>query len=211
MLQLIKYINDPLIHTIEVENKNYNLIQIEWRKTDFSYNKKPIGLTLHLIHSDYKTIDKLNIIIPLDFVENINNVESFKNINYRKMDSFFALHTPTNVENINVEKTNKIQDNFNLFINYNKKYNINNINTNLLLKNNNDIPIYECCKNTIGKITHMNLCLLKTIIELNDTNYMIKEENGNVNIVIEPNIINKDTGLLIRSYIEKDTNLIYLK
>ena len=103
-------------------------------------------------------------------------------------------------------------DTFNLSIDYTeRKYNIKNINANLLLKSTNEILPYECCKTTIGQITNMNLCLLKTIIESNNTNYIVKEENGNMNLIIEPNIINEDIGLLIRSYINKDDNLIYLK
>jgi len=77
-------INDPMIHTIEVDKKNYNLVKIEWRKTNFTYNKKPVGLTLHLLHNDYN-MNRLNIIIPLDFItENINLEEGFKNIYYNK-------------------------------------------------------------------------------------------------------------------------------
>ena len=33
-------INDPLIHTIEVDNKNYNLVKVELRKTNFTINNK---------------------------------------------------------------------------------------------------------------------------------------------------------------------------
>lgn len=227
-------INDPLLHTIEVDNNNYNLVKIEWRKTNFTLNNKPIGLTLHLIHSDYKTSAKLNIIIPLDLIDINENIESFKNIFYNKMDNFFKTHIPTslvdtkrtfsNLDNSitdlsnsfsdigdTTENTNEFKNKFNLSINYKRKYNIKNININSLLKNKNEIPIYQCCKNTIGPIIYMNLCLLKIIIESNNMYYIIKEENGNISLITEPNIFDEDNGLFIRSYINPDENLIFLK
>ena len=232
-VKINQIINDPLIHTIEVDDKNYNLVQVEWRKTNFQFNGKPIGLSLHLIHSDYKTSEKLNIIIPLDLVDDNENVESFRNIFYNKMDNFFKIKTPeiidenkktfsnldktiadlknsfSDIGNIN-ENTNKLKGKFNLSIKYKRKYNIKNININSLLKNKNEIPIYQCCKNTIGPVIKMNLCSLKTIIESNNMYYIIKEENGNTNLITEPNIFNEENGLIIRSYIEPDDNLIYL-
>ena len=77
--------------------------------------------------------------------------------------------------------------------------------------NKNDIPIYECCTNTIGPTTYIDLCILKRIIESNEKFYIINEENGNINLIIEPNLIDEDIGLFIRNIIEKDNNLIYLK
>jgi hypothetical protein len=209
-ISINQIINDPLINTIEVDNKNYNLLQIEWRNTNFTFNNTQIGITLHLIHSDYITSNKLNIIIPLDFVENIDNIESFKNVYYNKMDSFFK-PAIANINNINSFIENKLKGTFRLNLKYKRKYNIKQINTNLLLNNKNNIPIYQCCKNTIGTITQINLCLLKKIIESNDKFYIIKEENGNTNLITEPNIINEDNGLFIRNIIQKDDNLIYLK
>jgi hypothetical protein len=227
-------INDPLMHTIEVDNKNYNLVQIEWRKTNFSFNNNPIGLTLHLIHSDFNNLEKLIIIIPLDFVDDTGNIETFKNVFYNKMDDFFTVRVPqainTEVKKFSnlddtladignsffdigniTEKTNNLKGKFKLSIKYKRKYDIKNINTDSLIKNQNEIPIYQCCKNTIGPTIHMNLCLLKSIIESNETFYNIKEENGNINLITEPNFINENYGLLIRSYIEQDENLLYLK
>ena len=209
-ISINQIIEDPLINTIEVNNKNYNLLQIEWRNTNFTFNNIPIGLTLHLIHSDYKTTEQLNIIIPLDFVENIDNIESFKNVYYNKMDSFFKTST-TISNNVNSFTKNNLKEKFRLNLNYKRKYNIKKINTNLLLNNKNNIPIYQCCKNTIGTITQINLCLLKNIIESNDKFYTIKEENGNINLIMEPNIIDEDIGIFIKSIINKDDNLIYLK
>ena len=205
-------INDPLVHTIEIDNNNYNLVQIEWRKTNFMFNGKPIGLTLHLIHSDFKNLEKLNIIIPLDFLESDENIESFKNVFYKRMDNFFKTHVPKAIEKLDkMIDLNKMKGKFNLSIKYKRKYNIKDININSLLKNKEEIPIYECCKNTVGAVIHMNLCILKTIIESSNVYYIIKEENGNTNLIIEPNIFNEENGLLIRNYLEPDNNLIYLK
>jgi len=202
-------ISDPLIHTIEINNYNYNLVQIEWRKTNFTFNGNKVGLTLHLIHSDYETSKKLNIIIPLDLVD--EQIESFINTNYIKMDNYFKKPSDPKNKNKIINNVNELKGEFNLLINYKRKYNIKNININSLLKNKDDIPNYQCCKNTIGNRVHINMCLLKPIIELNDVCYIIEEENGNTNLIMEPNIFNEDIGLLIRSYINKDINLLYLK
>ena len=126
------------------------------------------------------------------------------------MDSFFKT-SKTISNNIKSFTENKLKGKFRLNLKYKRKYNIKKINTNLLLNNKNNIPIYQCCKNTIGTITQINLCLLKKIIESNDKFYTIKEENGNTNLITEPNIINEDNGLFIRNIIQKDDNLIYLK
>jgi hypothetical protein len=265
-------INDPLIHTIEVDNKNYNLVKVELRKTNFTINNKQIGLTLHLIHTDYRSINNFIIIIPLDLnnLDQNNNIlddtnlddtnlddtnlddtnldntnlddtttESFKNIFYKKMDNFFKKYNPLKdinkeislkditrniplkditkeINNINKDIKNinkdikKLKNQFNLSISYKRKYDIKNININSLVKKD-DIPIYECCKNTIGNIIRMNLCQLKTIIENNDNYYIIKDQNENTNLITEPNIFNEDSGLLIRNYIESDNNLLYIK
>ena len=180
-----------MIHTIEVDKKNYNLVKLEWRKTNFTFNNKPIGLTLHLLHNDYY-MNRLNIIIPLDFV-NDKIEEGFKNIYYNKMENLFKAFNPeidisTNnfskkkffnldkkftklnnsfsdiglINDIEIKNKNK----FNLFFKYLRKYNINDINTNQLLKED-QIPIYQCCDKTIGPIIKINLCQLKTIIENN--------------------------------------------
>lgn len=227
-------INDPLLHTIEIDNINYNLVLVEFRKTNFTFDGKPIGLTLHLTHSDYNKQEKFNIIIPLDFVDDDENIETFKNLFYNKIDNFFTKHIPEALEKIdnknihlindinnigNVKKKtdylknkfNNLKNKFNLFIKYNRIYNIKDLNINKILHDQNQIPSYQCCKNTIGPVIHMNLCLLKVIIEKNNLFYIIKEENGNTNLIIEPNIFNENNGLLIRSYIDFDDNLIYLK
>ena len=70
-----------------------------------------------------------------------------------------------------------------------------------IFKDDINIPKYECCGKTIGPTHNMNLCPLKTIIENNNTFYMIKEENGNENLITEPSVYNKENGLLIRDYI----------
>jgi hypothetical protein len=211
-ISINQIINDPLINTIEVDNENYNLLQVEWRNTNFTFNNTPIGITLHLIHSDYKTSNKLNIIIPLDFVEDVDNIESFKNVFYNKMDTYFTPATVNNKSDTSFSKNeNKLTHKFRLNLKYKRKYNIKKINTNLLLNEKNNIPIYQCCKNTIGTITQINLCILKNIIESNNKFYIIKEENGNTNLITEPNIINEEAGLFIKNNIQKDENLIYLK
>lgn len=210
-IKIYQIINDPKNNILYINNKIYYLIQIEWRKTNFTFNNKKVGLTLHLIHTDFKSSDKLIIIIPLDLVKNINNIniiENMENINHNKkfanVDNIIS-----NINNI-FEDTSNYINKFNLSINYKRIYNIKDININLLLKNKNIIPMYQCCKNTIGPVININLCFLKIIIETSKY-YIIKEENGNTNYIIEPNILNEEEGLLIISYIQKDNNLLYLK
>ena len=218
LVSINQIINDPLIHTIEVDKKNYNLIQIDIRKTNFTYNNKIIGLTLHLIHSDYVSLYNFNIIIPLDFVSDISSIETFKNINYKKMNTFFKKHIPSTINTIKNSGTvaststnNKSNNAYNLLIKYKRPYNIKKINTNFLFSSKTEIPTTNGYVNTTGPIVNLNLCSLKPIIENNSQYYIIKEENGNTNLITEPNIINNEYGNLIRNYINKDKNLLYIK
>jgi len=116
-ISIYQTIIDPLLHTVNIDNISYNLLQIEWRKTNFTFNNINVGLTLHLIHSSYDSVNKLIIVIPLDFVDNSelnDNLEGFRNIKYYKMDSYLKNHIPEiNDENIlmtinkNIETINK--------------------------------------------------------------------------------------------------------
>ena len=66
---------DPLEHTIEVDNVNYNLTSIRWKASKFTYNKQQVGLELHLIHQNFNSINKVIIVIPLSLTD--DNVTSF--------------------------------------------------------------------------------------------------------------------------------------
>ena len=219
-ISINQIINEPLIHTIEVDNKNYNLIQIEWRKTNFMFNGKQVGLTLHLIHNNYKTSENLNIIIPLDLISNYDEIETFININYKKMDDFFTLGSPQVIDKVNIitnyndqinENLKILKNKFKLLTNYKRNYDIKVYNIDSLLSDKNVIPQYECCKNTIGPITKINLCKLKTIIESKKIYHIINEENGNNNLIVEPNIFNEEIGIIIMTLINTDPNLLYIK
>jgi hypothetical protein len=214
--QIVKY---PKNNIMKIDDKNYYLIQIEWRKTNFTIDNKKIGLTLHLIHTDYISPNKVIIIIPLDLVKDKNEINIVENmINIDKLLDKLDI----DVDKKKMIKVNDILNNiyenvktlsgyYKLFIEYKRKYDIKNVNVDLLLKNKIEIPMFQCCKNTIGPVTNIDLCVLKKIIETSSTNYMIKEQNGNTNLIIEPNIFNENDGLQMISYIQKDENLTYMK
>jgi len=75
-ISIYQDIIDPLFHTIEINNKNYNLMSISWKKSNLSYNNKKVGLELHLNHRNYISINSLIIVIPLDFINEWSSVTS---------------------------------------------------------------------------------------------------------------------------------------
>ena len=82
-------ITEPQLHSITVDGKDYYLTQFEWKKSKFSWDNNPIGLDLHLIHTDYIYNNSLKIILPLNLTDdyNLENItENFVNVLYKKMD-----------------------------------------------------------------------------------------------------------------------------
>jgi len=63
------------------------------------------------------------------------------------------------------------------------------------------LPVYQCCQNTIGPLITFDLSLLNNIIINSNTIFTLEEENGDFNYIIEPVPFNQEIGLLIRSLI----------
>jgi hypothetical protein len=158
-ISIYQDIIDPLQHTIEFDNTNYNLISLRWKISKFSYNNRPVGLELQLVHQNYESINNLIIILPLDLINN-NNIESFKNINYAKMSNKFNLYTDSILEDYDNNnfidplyfqkgiKTDLVISNLKNIYNLNLKHNDSKYSLNKLISSEVLIPNYECCKNS---------------------------------------------------------------
>jgi len=253
---------DPLLHTIDIDNSNYNLTNVEWRKSKLLWNNKPVGLELHLTYYNFISINSCNVIIPLDLVNNTTQVDNtFQTVdNTTQVDNTFqTVYNTTQVDNTFQTINNDTQvDNtfqtegfintyykpmdttikpvedimaqvsdstmldsikkiipdetniFNLNLNYNRPYDINNISLNNLLNSNDKIPEYECCGITIGNIKKLDLCIISTIVNYMTKLYSLKDINCNDILVTEPVPFNETIGLLIRNNIIDDPNIIYL-
>lgn len=240
---------NPMIQTAELDGKNYNLVRVEFKKSQFSWNGKPIGLNLHLVHNTYNSTLNNSIVLPIDLTsddnqtlietfKNQSQVETFKNIFYKKMDNAIKYIEPTfaevtdvinkdkyfNLDNTIANIQNSFSDigesvgnitkekgKFNLLLKYKRKYDIKNVSINNLLNNKNQIPKYQCCKQSIGPVVDFNLCLLQKIIMEMPNIYVLDEENGNKLLITEPIPFNEDIGLYIRDLIVEDPNIVYLK
>jgi hypothetical protein len=209
---------DPLMHTMEIDGKNYNLLQVQFKKSPFSWNGRNIGLCLHLVHTNYQSNKNIELVIPLDLAESVIEVEPFVNVYYKRMDDSLKQYEP---EEADVDKDHKIlnQKNketknekgiFNLGLKYKHKYDMNKYSINNLIGNYNIIPSYECCKNTVGQIVTMKLCDLVPVIRSKIKFYMLLDESSNILYVTEPVPINEELGLRIRNEIEND-DTVYLK
>ena len=80
-ISIYQDIIDPLQHTIDIDNVNYNLTSIRWKRSKLLYDGKPIGLEMHLVHQNFNSIYKLTIVIPLDLTNNTNNNTNDNNDN----------------------------------------------------------------------------------------------------------------------------------
>jgi hypothetical protein len=210
---------DPLNNTCDIDDINYNLINIEFRKSNFSYYNNPIGLELHLIHTNYNSIYNYNIIIPLDLNSNPKqkNNENFINIFYNKMDQSIKTSEPilaeitddTKLDSTLLTKINfynkikKEKNKFNLKLLYDKTYDVNTVSINKLINNSNLIPNYQCCGTIIGPYKEFNLCIINTIIN-NSNFYILEDEYGNNILITDPAPFNEDIGLLIRNNISQN-------
>lgn len=231
-ISIYQNIIDPLLHTIELDGNNYNLMSIAFKKTQFSWNHQEIGLAIHLKHTNYLSVSHMTIIIPLDLIK---PVENFKNIFYnKKLSTIFEDDTYLN--NIADDEKEIIKkDYFNLNNNYanignsfpdineNKNENtikeINIFNLNIQHKKNfnidniisiNNIPSYQCCTDSIGPLIKIIFCNIEATINNNNKFFSLKESN-NLILITEPMPFSEEIGLYIRSNIIKDTNEIYIK
>lgn len=216
---------DPLLQTALIDSKLFYFVKLEFRKSKLLWNGKKIGLELHLIHNDYINTPNLHIVLPLDLVDNKKVVEGFKNVLYNKMEvdelndklvDYLDVKDDISKDfklsgyNIKFKKEVKESKNkFNLMLNYSRSYDINKININNLI--NNNIPEYECCVETIGDYMTLRFCNLQKIILNMEKFYTLEEETNNVLLITEPVPFDEDLGLLIRSNIELDDSIVYIK
>jgi hypothetical protein len=61
-------IAEPMIQTVEIGGVDYNLSKVEWKTSPFSWKDKQVGIDLHLIHTNYKSMTTVTILIPLDLL-----------------------------------------------------------------------------------------------------------------------------------------------
>ena len=224
---IFQEITDPLSNTCDINSNNYNLINVEFRKSKFLYNNTAIGLELHLMHINYDSMPNYNIIIPLDLTNNpyASNTENFINVLYKKMDltvktfeNEFAEITNETQLDATVLKNNNItniiqkeKDIFNLKLNYKRPYDINSVSVNKLIDDPNLISNYECCGTVIGHVKQFNLCLLNSIINSTSNFHVIKDNNNNNYLIGEPIPFNEDTGLLMRTNLTDNQTIKYIK
>lgn len=216
-------INDPLIHTMEIDNQNYNLLKIEWVRNNFQYNGREVGLCLQLVHSSYLSPQQIKIVFPLNLVVD-QATEAFENLFYNKnadllnngghydwqdLNDIQDLKFDFNKQNIqnSFSDIGDLDDNyssgqFNLHLDNQDKF--------ISLVNPNDIPIYQCCKNTIGNYLNINLCNLANLMKTINKFYTLNEENGNKCYITDPINFDESIGFEIRRKIVFDTNIYYL-
>jgi hypothetical protein len=71
---------NPWDQNIKIGDELLNLYQISWRKSVFTFNKKLVGLELHLSHINSKNGKKTSIIFPLSFTESIEHFTNLETI-----------------------------------------------------------------------------------------------------------------------------------
>ena len=77
-LQIYQDMKKPWEQKANIGQEQQNLNQISWKKSFFTFNKKPIGLELHFAHVNPKTGKKIRVIFPLSFTK---TTEKFANDN----------------------------------------------------------------------------------------------------------------------------------
>lgn len=222
-ISIYQDILDPLLHTIEVDNVNYNLTSLRWKLSKLSYNDMPIGLELHLVHQNFNSVHKLNIVLPLDLINN-NKVESFKNINYTKMTNAYNVYTDTKLSDYDNNKFDdplyfkkgkktelllkSLKNNFNLNRSYkDTKYSVNKLIPSELL-----LPNYECCKDSIGQELRFNFCDLQEILSKNSNTYhQLEDRDGNSYLINDPIPFDENLGLHMINKLEYDDLVVFIK
>jgi hypothetical protein len=226
-ISIYQNMNDLLQNTIEIDNTNFNLISIRWKISKFKYNNNNVGLDLQLVHQNFKSVDKVIIVIPLDFIQTeLKSIENFKNIGYNTSSKIFKnydFNVINNLKNINYsgEEESIINDNlirsnnnydFNLKINYdNKKIYTKKILLDTLLQSDSIIPKYNGDVDTIGQIAKFNLCSLQQLILKNTEYYQLEDHHNDIYYISEPIGIPANLGFGIRNKISMDNDIVYLK
>ncbi len=225
-ISIYQDIINPLEHTIELDNINYNLTSVRWKLSKFTYNNMNVGLDLHLVHQNFNSIYKLIIVIPLSLTGNnivpySNEKETFKNIGYNNFVKDIV--TDTNLTDTSTAKfiepayyqvkdkteilINSKKNLFNLnIINNNKNFSLNKLITTPLM-----IPDYECCGNKIGQSVRFNLCDIQQLLQKNKKYYQLEDKEANKYFITEPLEFNEEIGLNIMNKISYDNSIFYLK
>ena len=211
---------DPLQHTIDIDNINYNLISLRWKISKLSYNKIPVCIELHVVHQNFNSLHKLTIIIPLDF----KNIESFKNINYVKMTKNYSIFTDSfenNNENVKFseslyfqkdKKNNLLIKSLKNTFDLNKEYKDNKFSLNTLIPSEVLIPQYECCRDSIGQKLRFNLCDLQQILLNNNKIYaQLEDRDGNSYLISDPQLFDENIGLNLFTKIKNDDLVVFMK
>ena len=230
-ISIYQTIIEPLYNTIDIDGNNFNLMEIAWKRSKFTYNNKKVGLELQLIHRNYISIYNLVIIIPLDLIsDNINafnieqnteqnlgqNTEQFKNIDYNKMTQLSNQSDTNQYSNIK-DSTDIIRYDMELIDlqkrkdDLKNKFNLNSTNKmiiNNLLTNELFVPTYKSNNVSIQKF---NFCFIKNIISKNETFYNLEDHTNNIYYICEPVKFPENIGLDIREKIIDDVNVKYLK
>ena len=60
----------------QINDKDYNLVQVSWVKSLFTFNGKPVGLEMQFIHIDLTNGNIIKIIFPLSFTPSKKNREN---------------------------------------------------------------------------------------------------------------------------------------
>jgi hypothetical protein len=209
---------DPLQHTIDIDNVNYNLTSVRWNASKLSYNGTPIGLELQLVHQNFNSLYKLIIVLPLDLVN--NNTESFKNLNYTKMTK--------NYDNIDInlneknnftdalyfkkdKKINLLTKSLKNIYNLGRKYNTTQNSVKKLIQTKVLFPTYECCKNSVGQETPLFLCSLSDMLSNNQIYYQLEDRDGNNYLILDPIPFDEKLGLDLLGKISYDNLIVYIK
>lgn len=218
---------DPLEHTIELDNVNYNLTSISWKLSRFRYNDMHVGLDLQLIHQNFNSLHKLIIIIPLSLTSDTikpftNSKETFKNVGYKKMSKDLLVYTDTKIydnsdKNFLTPAYYKIKDktklliqsqknSFDLKLEKNKsKFSLDKLITSPVL-----IPKYECCADSIGQNIRFNLCDIQQLLGENSKFYQLEDKEANKYFITDPIYFDEEIGLTIMNSLSLDTSILFL-
>ena len=88
--------NKPWEQKATIGTEPQNLHQISWKKSFFTFNKKPVGLELHIAHVNPKTGKRIRVIFPLSFNK---TTEKFTDNNTKELEKLSSLNVLIKNEN----------------------------------------------------------------------------------------------------------------
>jgi len=227
-ISIYQNIIDPLEHTIELDNLNYNLTSISWKLSKFRYNDINVGLDLYLTHQNFNSLHKLIIVIPLSLTSNkikpfTNEKETFKNVGYKKMSKDLLVYTDTKIydnsdKNFLIPAYFNIKNKTNLLIQSQKnlydlkiKRNDTKFSLDKLITSPVLIPKYECCTDSIGQNIRFNFCDVQQLLSDNTKFYQLEDKEANKYFISDPIEFDEELGLTIMNNLSYDTSILFLK